>query len=440
MMNYFKNIRKHLNAKIFQNEFFANVLVLTLGSAGAQIITIGFSPLLTRIYGPEAFGLLGTFLAMITLASAVSTLAYHLAITLPEKESDAINIVTISIIILSISTCLVFGFILLFRSYLNYIFNDNYNNVFFILIPIAIFSLSAYQIAEQWLIRQNKFNSISTVTFISSLIGNFSKIIFGLFMKSSYILIYISVFNMTLQVILIIIFSNYASMIISYLKSLKLSIKRISRLKKIIYLYRDFPIYRSPQIFINILSESFPILILTSFFGPASAGYYSISRLVLGTPTAVAGKAISDVFYPKIAIAGRGKDDLAIFIIKPTLLLALIAILPFTFLFIFAPVVFSFIFGSEWTEAGVYTSWLSIFFFFNFINKPSVAAVPVLGIQQGLLWYEVLSTAVKLLALVTGIYLLNSDVWAIALFSCAGASTYFGMMIWIYLRAKRWRK
>lgn len=440
MINYFYNIRKYLSEKISQNEFSANVAVLTLGSAGAQIIAVGFSPLLTRIYSPEAFGLLGTFLAMITLASPISTLAYHFAVSLPEKERDATDIVKISLILLIISTTIIFILSLIFSSYLDYIFPNNYNNTFLISLPLAVFSLAVYQINEQWLIRKKQFKSISIVTFVSSLISNISKMIFGIFVKNVYILTYVSVVNMSLQAVLIIIFSNYFGTKVFLTKSLKLTAQRISRYKRILRIYRDFPLYRAPQIFINILSESLPILMLTSFFGPASAGYYSISRLVLGTPTSVVGKAISDVFYPKIAIASRGKNNIALFILRPTLLLAVIAILPFTLLFIFAPTVFSFIFGSEWAEAGVYTRWLSIFFFFNFINKPSVAAVPVLGIQRGLLWYEMLSTAIKLIALAVGIYIIKSDVWSIALFSCAGAVAYLCMIIWIYLCAERWRK
>ena len=39
--------------------------LVATGTAGAQAISMAFAPLITRIYGPEAFGVLGTFMALL---------------------------------------------------------------------------------------------------------------------------------------------------------------------------------------------------------------------------------------------------------------------------------------------------------------------------------------------------------------------------------------
>ena len=67
---------------------------------------------------------------------------------------------------------------------------------------------------------------------------------------------------------------------------------------------------------------------------------------------------------------------------------------------------------------------------FNLINKPSVAAVPVLGIQKGLLFYEILSTGGKIVGLIIGFYF-DSDILAVILYSVIGACAYILMIIWI---------
>ena len=53
-----------------------SVAVVTSGNAGAQAITLASAPFITRLYGPEAFGVLGAYMAVVTIASPVVALAY----------------------------------------------------------------------------------------------------------------------------------------------------------------------------------------------------------------------------------------------------------------------------------------------------------------------------------------------------------------------------
>ena len=66
-----------------QSKFVRNVAIVATGTAGAQAITMAFAPIITRIYGPEAFGLLGTFMAILAVLTPVAALTYPIAIVLP---------------------------------------------------------------------------------------------------------------------------------------------------------------------------------------------------------------------------------------------------------------------------------------------------------------------------------------------------------------------
>jgi O-antigen/teichoic acid export membrane protein len=174
---------------------------------------------------------------------------------------------------------------------------------------------------------------------------------------------------------------------------------------------------------------------LAALFGPAAAGFYALSSMVMGAPSTLIGKAVGDVFYPFInSIAHEGKN-LARPITKATGALVAIGFFPFGLVVLIGPSLFSWIFGHDWEVAGEYARWLSLFFFFNFINKPSVAAVPVLNIQRGLLIYEIFSTSGKTLGLFIGFYWFGNDVLAVALFSVIGAIAYITMILWIILQA-----
>src|SRR5699024_7480955 len=118
--------------------------------------------------------------------------------------------------------------------------------------------------------------------------------------------------------------------------------------------HSDFPLYRAPETLANAISQRFPVLMLTIFFGPSAAGFYTLGNRVLQQPITLVGKSLGDVFYPRIAEAANNKENLTKLIIKATLLLGALGIIPFGFIILFGPWLFGIIFGSEWVVAGKY--------------------------------------------------------------------------------------
>lgn len=76
--------------------------LLVGGTAGAQLLMIGATPIITRLYQPSDYGILATFTAILGLVNVISCLRYELAIPLPKKSEDAYNLVALSIIIVII--------------------------------------------------------------------------------------------------------------------------------------------------------------------------------------------------------------------------------------------------------------------------------------------------------------------------------------------------
>ena len=181
---------------------------------------------------------------------------------------------------------------------------------------------------------------------------------------------------------------------------------RIS-LKKLAMQYYDFPLYRAPQVFLNAISQSLPVLMLASFFGPESAGFYAICKTVLGVPSLLIGQAVGDVFYPRITEASHQGEDLSQLILKATIALAAVGLLPFAIVVAFGPQLFSFVFGGEWLRAGEYARWLALWMFFGFLNRPSVAAIATLSIQGFFLVFELVSIGVRIVALAIGFLFLK---------------------------------
>jgi O-antigen/teichoic acid export membrane protein len=71
------------------SDFNKNVVMLFAGTAIAQAIPVAISPILTRLYSPEEFGLFALFFSISNLLGVIATARYELAIVLPKDEEDA---------------------------------------------------------------------------------------------------------------------------------------------------------------------------------------------------------------------------------------------------------------------------------------------------------------------------------------------------------------
>lgn len=410
--------------KLVRSTFVKNVIVLATGTAAAQVVTMAMSPIITRMYGPESFGILGTFTAMVNIIAPVAALTYPIAIVLPKNDRDAKGLIRLSLIVTVFITVISLVILLCFNEQIINIFNLREISNFLLLIPLVIIFSGLMQVAEQWLIRTKQFTINARVTFLQSLILNGSKIGIGLFYPVAAVLVILSSLGNGLRAAMLIYFSRKSNH-----NSNNLTNQQENSTKELAKKYYDFPIYRAPEVFLNAISGGLPVLMLAAFFGPASAGFYSIGRTVLNIPSQLIGKSIGDVFYPRIAEAANRKEDVTTLIKKATIALAAIGILPFGLVIFFGPFLFSFVFGSDWITAGEYARWIALWSFVGFMNRPSVRALPVLNAQKFHLIYTIFMLIIRLGVVAVGYYVFSSDVIAVSLFGITGAILNFGLII-----------
>jgi len=82
-----------------KSSFSGDVLKLVGGTAFAQVLSILASPIITRMYGPEAYGLSALFTSIAGIIATIACLRYELAVMLPEKDEDAANLLALSLIL-----------------------------------------------------------------------------------------------------------------------------------------------------------------------------------------------------------------------------------------------------------------------------------------------------------------------------------------------------
>jgi O-antigen/teichoic acid export membrane protein len=413
--------------RVWRSRFTRNVALVASGTAGAQAITLAFSPLITRIYGPEAFGLLGTFMAIVAVATPLAALAYPIAIVLPKSDRDALGLVRLSVIVSFGIALLVTGLLVMGGEWLAMSLGADSVAGYMYLIPVAMLFAAWMQVCSQWLIRKSQFGVIARSAVAHSLVVNAAKSGLGWMHPFGGLLIALATLGHLLHAGLLFIGASRRYQP----EEINLNTRQRTSLTEIARLYNDFPLYRAPQNFINAASQSLPILVLAAFFSPVTAGFYTLAKMVMGKPIDLIGKAVNDVFYPRITEAANNGENVCRQVVQATGALFAIGIFPFGLVILFGPSLFELVFGDQWGVAGEYARWLAIWLLAAFINRPSVATIPVLSFQRGFLVYEVLSLTARIMALGLGVSLFQDAKVSVALFAVTGLFSNLILIIWV---------
>ena len=159
---------------IASSDFTKNVLTLMTGTTIAQALPIAISPILTRIYSPEDFGLLAIFIAITAIFGSIATGRYELAIVLPEADGDSLNIAALGVAIsLSLSLFLMI-IAIIYAEEIALLLGNEKIKFWLYLAPLSIFFVGFFNALNYYATRIKNFNGISyanvTKSFILSLI------------------------------------------------------------------------------------------------------------------------------------------------------------------------------------------------------------------------------------------------------------------------------
>lgn len=135
------------------------------GTTIAQAIPIAISPILTRIYTPEDFAL---YMAIASILSVVATGRYEMAIMLPKKDEDAINIVALSIAISFFVSFIPFLIVFIFNTQITELLGNPEISNWLYFIPVTVLLTGIYQSFNYWSNRKKQYKRLATSRVIQS--------------------------------------------------------------------------------------------------------------------------------------------------------------------------------------------------------------------------------------------------------------------------------
>lgn len=327
-----------------KNIFISQVFTLLSGTALAQLITVLIAPLLSRVYSPEAFGLFAVFIAIVSTISPAITGRYDLAAIVVKEPIQSRYLYDASIVFNATVSILLFVFVVSGGGEVYFPDDIDTSEAIFYLIPCLVFFTGLITAGKSWANKNEQYRTISISLIYQNLVAGAAALIIGLYFDSSYGLIYAAIFGPIVAWIYI-----YRSI------SPTLSIARKFQLRNLINImirFKDYPIFNASTAILNGLTTSLPVFFLAKYFGAAEVGFYALLIRVGALPLSAVADAVSRVSFKKItSIINSGSCALQ-FLWQMAISLTLLASVPSVLLMIFAPRIFSVVFGSEWEEAG----------------------------------------------------------------------------------------
>lgn len=393
-----------------------DVLKMVTGTAVAQIIGFAFIPLLTRIFPPEAFGTLGVFMALLTFLTPLATLSLPLAIVTSKTDSEA-RITCSLAFVLAVAICFILFLLLLFLypSFENR-FGNGLSYQFMLLLPIALLFCAFFEIADNWCIRAERYAFRAKAAVLQATMANVTKVILSLLFTGATPLVFVAALNPLIFVLLMILAKAEKNFFNLF------DFSSLKARRKILTDQKDLVFFHTPQLLLNGASLSGIVLIIANSFGPVMAGYYALARTVLILPVSLIGKAVGDVFYKTTSTLYQTGQKSQIWsrLVAATMALAALGIVPLVIIWLWGPVLFQFVFGQQWREAGELAGIISVWLFFVLINAPSLKVMIVFKKLKWPFLMNCISTPARLLSMLAVASYTNSlelSVWAFVIVS-----------------------
>lgn len=419
--------KKYLPSGSFRDNFFT----MAVGRTLSQVIPLLMTPLLTRIYTPEDFGIFAIFLSLVTVLALISNGRYNLAITLPKENTKAIQLFIICVIgVISIS---LFTFLIgiSFQEDLLKAFGIEGKNAFIYLVPLGVLIVALIESVYYWLLRIRSYQFLSKNFIIQTSSITLFKVGFAFLHWGWFGLVFAHILGSLLSLILLII-----QMIKTYdLKAIREEMKK-NKLIEIAKEYKKFPFLSLPADGINSIANQLPNILLNNLFGSSVVGYYSLTQRVLGLPINFVSTAMTDVFRERASTDYRDKGNCKGIFLETFKHLSLLSIVPFLLLFLFAPYLVPIILGDQWVQAGEYIRILSLMFMFRFIASPLSSTLYINGKQIYLLLWQIGLLICTILSFYIGKQI-GDEKTALLLFSGSYAFMYVILVILGYKFTKK---
>jgi lipopolysaccharide exporter len=354
MVSFFKDEKAFIKdtSTVFSGKLFIALLALLT------------TPILTRLYNPEAYGTFALFNSAVQNLVIFGTLALPSALLTAKKEylTNYLKLTSVVIAIFSIIIAIVLYIFSFFISE-----KSNYLSVFYdywYLVPIGFLLTSATLTLSSLQLRLKEFSLATKINVAEAITAKTANLVNGILKMAGLGLILSDLIAKFIGLIFLII--KFPKQLLNdkkiYLAELKTTFRQL----------KDFPLYVMPAQWVSILSTQLILWFIAYKFSAHELGKYTVALALLNIPLHI----LSNSFQPVITqrfVDARDTTNTVFSMKKILSLLGVISLVVFGGLFMIPPTWFVYFLGEQWIGIGaiikILCGWHLILFIDQSINN-----------------------------------------------------------------------
>jgi O-antigen/teichoic acid export membrane protein len=366
--------------------FLRNFSILSGGSALAQLVNLGLTPLITRLYVPKNFGQLALFMAFFSVAMVTASLNYEYAIVSARTDREAAHL-TLGSFLFSVPTSLAAS--LIFYGLVRFEIFGFGSMPFYsaVLVVPALICATCFSALRYWLLRHERFGLISRGMVAQNASRALAQAGLGWLGLHTAGLLAGEIMGRC---------SGMTRMFRAAwpMLSRELAGSNFRELKDTLRRNHHFVLYSLPSSLLDTLAGSISLPLVVYFYGLNTGGNFALVARTFALPAVLITANVADAFHSRAALMLQ-HDPKALpgFVKRMATLLLLVGTLPTVALVAFGPPLFELVFGAKWVEAGVMAAWAAPRFLAQFVVNPLSRMVLVVGRPEVKFIYDTMTFA-----------------------------------------------
>ncbi|WP_245302897.1 lipopolysaccharide biosynthesis protein [Symbiobacterium terraclitae] len=402
------------------------VAMVAGGSALAQALVVLTSPVITRVYSPEDMGVYALYTAVLAILSSAVCLRYELAVPIARTVEGSANLTAVSALVAAVISGLAWAALWLLRRLNPGGLAAAIPEEMVWFFPLTLLALGILQAAGGWATRQQAFGRMTRSRMVESAVTVGLQIGLGALGGGALGLVAGRAAG----------YGAGALVLMGRERGAQVSLLRLLSLREMwagAVRFRRFPLLAAGAGLLNSGGLQVAQLLLGVFYGTQVAGWYALGQRMVDAPMMLVGQAVSQVYAAEVARLAREEPGSIRPLFKQLAWrLLLVGTPPILFLGAFGPQLFSFVFGPEWREAGMYTQVLVVMMLAKFVVVPLSYTLDALERQDLQLCWDAGRLVLALGALLAARGLGAPPEVAVAMYGGAMTASYlalYGVML-----------
>jgi O-antigen/teichoic acid export membrane protein len=375
----------------------------------AQVITLGLAPVLTRLYAPADFGVLGALTAVVVIVVPLLSLRYELA--LPRARDDRESLATMYVCAASIAimtTVFTIAAWALLESFPIPALDPVREYIY--VMPLVAAAAAVFEVLGLEASRRGAVGSLARSKLTQAIAGGGAQLGFGFMKLGALGLLLGFLVNQSAGITRL-----FHKLVLKHPAAGEVS---VAQAKAAAIEHRDYPLYTSWSSSLDMVARWAVQIAITVYWDPKVGGFIFLADRVIGRPLLILSTALLPVFVAEFGRAiHEAPERLRTIFFASFRRQAAVSLLWTALVVSLAPLLFGPLFGPSWAAAVAYVQVMSLAIAPGTTLAPVGYTLQLLGRQQMESWMVVSKIALVTISLVTCYLLETSALVALALFA-----------------------